>query len=240
MMIELIRCEWLKFKRTPLLLYVFAGAVVFPLMNAWNWIRDGVRHDSWDALLKTIDFQMFTFSGVLIFSIIAASLYAKEFTDKTMNTLLTYPASRRQVYIGKFLFLCIVAALVYVFKTATTLAVGVWFVNEPLTMGRVLTQLKADGSSYLFQVAILPMYTFLISVFKNATVPIVFAVIGAFGNIFVLNAPFPMQYYPFFCPLLPLNMVPYDPFYAFMTAFLVLAAGLYANLLYYSRADFHQ
>jgi ABC-type transport system involved in multi-copper enzyme maturation permease subunit len=239
-MIEMIRCEWLKFRTSQLLYFVLFAGIAFPLVNIFFWSRDDVYHETWAEIHSTIDFQMFFFSGVLLFSVIAASVYVKEFTDRTLNTLMTYPLSRRQVYMGKFLFLILLTASVYVLKTVTTFIFGGRLVDEAFAWPYLLDQLQVDAISLVFQIVLLPLYTLLVSIFKNAIVPVVFGLFGAVGNILVFNLDFPLQFYPFFGPLLPLGLMPYDLLSSLAVACLYLAIGLSVNLLYYSRMDITQ
>lgn len=239
-MIEMIRCEWKKFRTSLLIYFVMMCGVFAPLTNIFFWTKEGVRYETWDAIHTTINFQIFTFAGVLIFSVIAASIYVKEYTDKTFNTLLTVPLSRTQVYMGKFMFLIFASASVYAQKTIVIFLFGFRLVDEAFSWSVLLEQVQVDIRSFAFQIVVLPMYTLLVLIFKNAVVPIIFSFVGAIGNIMVLNINFPIQYYPFFGPLLPLGLLPYEPLSAYGFAVLVFMVGIGSNILYFRRVDVTQ
>lgn len=121
---DMLYCEWMKLKRSKIMLTGFLGTFIVPVFVVIRSIQryfvtlninDGTVPEMdkiWlfnlydDALL----FLMLIFAP-LVMSVVAVYLISREYTEKTLKTVFTVPVSREKFLAGKLLMLFLLVML---------------------------------------------------------------------------------------------------------------------------------
>lgn len=126
-MAEIICCEFLKLKHSRICLIAFLGTLVTPLLVLMLMIRRlaaGEPVPLFGFYDSAFVFLMPLFAP-LIFSIVAAFLFGREYTEKTLKTIFVVPVSKVKFLLGKHiaLFFCILILMVLTWAEILVLAV---------------------------------------------------------------------------------------------------------------------
>lgn len=114
-MADIIYCEWLKLKRSKIILIGILGSFIVPFLVTVNDIR--ICFSNPEATLSlggiyedTIMFIMLLF-GPLVLAVVATYLISREYTEKTLKTIFVLQIGRRKFLLGKFIILFILVLL---------------------------------------------------------------------------------------------------------------------------------
>lgn len=128
-MAEIIYCEWLKLKRSKIILIGLLGSFVVPFLVTVNDIRISLSNPAARLSLggiyeDTIMFIMLLF-GPLVMAVVAIFLVSREYTEKTLKTLFVVPIERRQFLLGKFIILFILVLLFMLLSWLDIVAISI-------------------------------------------------------------------------------------------------------------------
>lgn len=108
---NLIYCEFLKLKRSKMLLISFLGALVTPSMIFADAVKIYFSHTDTVITLEDVfdncSFYSVLLFGVIVYTVIAAYLFSREHTEKTLKTIITVPVSKNAFMLSKFVMLFI-------------------------------------------------------------------------------------------------------------------------------------
>lgn len=196
-MAEIVYCEFLKLKRTRICLIAFWGTLVTPLLVFLLTLRHQLTDsESFVSLFNLYDdafvFLLLLFAP-LTFSIVAAYLFSREYTEKTLKTLFVVPISKKKFLVGKFitLLLCILLLMIFTWAELLILAI-VWdilFGIQGLTwMGVLYFLIKMLYGGLLLYAVITPVaYSAVYS--RGFFVPIFIAAVIALSNVILSGSP---------------------------------------------------
>ena len=114
---ELVYCEFLKLKRTKIKIIALLGICSPPILSMFSSIRNYIFNPEYRISLFTLYDNAFMFLmllfGPLIFSVIAAYLFSREYTGKTLKTIMVIPISKKRFMSCKFLtlFICTITLM---------------------------------------------------------------------------------------------------------------------------------
>ncbi len=114
-MADIVYCEWMKLKRSKIVLIGVLGSLIVPFLVTVNDIRRYLSNSSVTLSLggiyeDTIMFIMLLF-GPLVMAVVAVYLISREYTEKTLKTIFAVPIGRRQFLTGKFITLFMLVLL---------------------------------------------------------------------------------------------------------------------------------
>lgn len=128
-MADIVACEWMKLKRSKIILIGVLGSFIVPFLVMVNHIRIGFSDLS--AVLSmggiyedSIMFIMLLF-GPLVMAVVATYLISREYTEKTLKTVFAVPIGRRRFLAGKFIILFLLVLLFMVLSWADIIAVSI-------------------------------------------------------------------------------------------------------------------
>lgn len=112
---SILYSEFLKLKRSKIVLIGFLGTLIVPLLVIFNSITRYLKNPDRTINLfglydSAIMFLMLLFAPLVI-SVIATYLISSEYSQKTLKTIFTVPISRKNFLYGKFLILFIIVML---------------------------------------------------------------------------------------------------------------------------------
>ena len=122
-MLTFIEMEFLKLKRSKIfLLSLLMAALPSVLMFIATFAFDETQ--SFSMLFSTVNMYMSALFAILLFSIIIAYLFGREYNEHTLKTMLTVPISRGKFLASKYIMFLIWILILTVVTSVTTLAFG--------------------------------------------------------------------------------------------------------------------
>ncbi|MCM1183372.1 MAG: ABC transporter permease [Roseburia sp.] len=114
-MADIVYCEWLKLKRSKILLIGVLGSLMVPFLVAVNDIRIAAAKPEASLSLyglyeDTMMFIMLLF-GPLVLAVVATYLINREYTERTLKTIFVLPVERAAFLSGKFIMLFLLISL---------------------------------------------------------------------------------------------------------------------------------
>ena len=238
-MLTFVQMEFLKLKRSKIfLLSVLMAALPALLMYIATFAFDEVQ--AFDALFTNVNMYMCVLFAVLIFSIIMAYLFGREYNEHTLKMMLTVPISRGKFLISKYLMFLIWILILTVVTSVSTLIFG-------FAAGLTGFSLKLfiDSFAQLLLSNILLFLTFspfvFLSLFITNMVP---AMVGG-ASLTLVNLLVEGQswavYDPWVCPyliasgdIIEYNVSVFLPYGVILATFLI---GMIISYLYFTKRD---
>ncbi|ADC47563.1 ABC transporter permease protein [Methanobrevibacter ruminantium M1] len=122
-MLTFIQMEFLKLKRSKIfLLSVLMAVLPALLMYIATFAFDEVQ--AFDALFTNVNMYMSVLFAVLIFAIIMAYLFGREYNEHTLKMMLTIPISRGKFLMSKYLMFLIWILILTVITSLSTMIFG--------------------------------------------------------------------------------------------------------------------
>lgn len=238
-MLTFIQMEFLKLKRSKIFLLSLAMAALPALLMYIATFAFG-EVQSFDALFTNVNMYMSVLFAVLIFAIIMAYLFGREYNEHTLKAILTVPISRGRFLISKYIMFLIWILILTVVTSLSTVLFGFAAGLTGFTL-----KLFIDSFAQLLLSNVLLFLTFspfvFISLFVTNMVP---AMIGGASltlvNLLVYGqdwAPF----VPWVCPYLiasgeiaEYNLSLMIPYVLILATFLI---GIAVSYLYFTKKD---
>jgi bacitracin transport system permease protein len=208
-MFNIVYSEFLKLKKSYILIITLISGLLMPgVQFAGTWgtemaqVPEEVKERYMMNHILNIEMMSFHFIYIVIFSLIAAYIFTREFTDKTTNILYSYPIDRVQILIGKYIVVCILVLLVYVIQFIASY-LGLYIVWRQLpSAGFISNDIKVNMYSALLQFILIPIPIFIGNITKNIIFPIVYGVLGVAAGMVLLLFMSKGNVYGQICPLI--------------------------------------
>jgi bacitracin transport system permease protein len=247
-LVNLIYCELLKLKRSKMLLISFLGALVTPIMMIVDGIRTHYAHpeivntlaDLYDSCL----FYTMIIFGLLVYTVIAAYLFSREYSEKTLKTVLTVPVPKLSLIASKFNMLFIwIIALTLVSWVSTFILAATYNVIFGIAEFSMTVALRYLGKMLLGGVLMfltLSPFAFLAEWTKGIVVPVIVAATVLMGNAALSNEALGALF-PWTATLLLINGkitgIGYLNTFAISLIALVSILGFLASVIYFQKED---
>ena len=202
-MADIIYCEWLKLRRSKIVLIGVLGSFIVPFLVIINEIRICLLYKETTLSLNwiyedTIMYIMLLF-GPLVMEVVATYLISREYTEKTLKTIFVVPLKRSQFMMGKFIMLFI---LVLLFMTLTWLDIVVisivsslFFEVSQITFLSVIYVLVQMIKGGILLFTTLTPFIYIAMRAKGTLIPFVIIAAGSLLNV-VLSGSLVAGYYP--------------------------------------------
>ncbi|MCE5173226.1 ABC transporter permease [Paenibacillus profundus] len=179
--------------------------------------------------------------GTLLYGVITAYLFNREYVEDTLKNLLTIPVSKISFIASKLVLLFIWILVLTLVAWGLTFILGWIGQYEGLSAGVLLQSLKQFliGGSLLFLLSTPTIFvTFL---FKNYVPTIIFTAVITMGNVALANREYKALYPWSAVHLIADNgFVPeYPPLYSYAAIIATAIIGLIATIVYFKKADIH-
>lgn len=183
-MYNVIYCEFLKIKKSHFYLSLILIVSISPigltlLAPKGNSLRNGVNY------IFLIEKASFNFLTIPLSTLIAAYIFTREFSFKTMSNLFCYPASKLKIFFSKLVFIALLIAGLIFFQLFLALLLGSLFNHAELTSNLLLVYLKLNLYHILCLYAILPIAILIALLCKNSIVPFIYSVIVCICNSYM-------------------------------------------------------
>jgi len=245
---NLVYCEIMKLKRSKIVLFSILGVLATPFLMLVEALQTHFQHpnqlftlaDIYDSSLLYVMLLM----NMMVYVAIAAYLFSREYTEKTLKTILAIPVSRIDFITGKFLML---------FIWTTLLTLLTWIAITIFMLGYLIV-FELDGFSFqvvgewlakfllgsgLMYLLISP-FAYIAEKTKGFVVPVIVSAAVVMGSVAVSNQDFGALY-PWTSILFIINGSVADKGYPTVLVWgivvLVCLAGFYATYQYFCRED---
>ncbi|MFL0249489.1 ABC transporter permease [Clostridium neuense] len=197
-MYNVIYCEFLKIKKSHFYLSLIFIVSILPigitlLASKGNSLRNGINY------IFLIEQASFNFLTIPLSTLIAAYIFTREFSFKTMSNLFCYPASKLKIFFSKLVFITFLIAGLIFFQLFLALLLGNLFNHVELTSSLLLVYLKLNLYHILCLYAILPIAILIALLCKNSIVPFIYSAVVCICN----------SYMSFFIPMANKNTLGY-------------------------------
>lgn len=185
-MLNLIYSELLKLKGTFIMPIVLIGGTI---MTITMFIaRLITEHDmTFEKYAYNIEQMNFLILYIVLFSIMAAYVFSREFTDKTANILYVYPVSKIKIFISKLITIYILISLTYLIESIS-IPLSYYFLNGIFPeWNLIIRDIKANAYSLLFQFLLIPIPVLIANISKNITMPIIYGILAFISSNFLAN-----------------------------------------------------
>lgn len=123
-MFNIYRCEMLKLKHTKLYWAVWLPVILGNLVSLLVMLpKMTASGEAASANLQEIFYRqgnVFTILGPFMFALITGYIIAREYSDRTINQLFTYPVSRIRIFTAK---LCVIFTMIFLISALSCMAV---------------------------------------------------------------------------------------------------------------------
>ncbi|MFD2445352.1 ABC transporter permease [Bacillus sp. CGMCC 1.16607] len=241
-MVNLLFTEFLKLKRSTMLLISVIGAAVVPFMVVVaSYFHKPTPPIKFEELFFQANLYTVLVIGVALYGVVTAYLFNREYIENTLKNLLTIPVSRFNFIISKLLLLFIWIMLLTFVAWGLTFLLGILFQFDGLSRSLIFKSIKqfSIGGGLLFILS--PPVILITLVMKNYVPPIIFTILITLINV--------MSGYSEHRGLFPWaaagdiannTLLPtYPPEYSYIAIAGTSVIGLIATIVYFKKVDIH-
>ena len=204
---NVICSEFIKLKKSFIIPLVLIGGIFLPAMyfcSHLNMDYETIRRStSATDILSNINIMQIQFLNTVLFSLIGAYIFSREYSNKTADVLYSYSISRIKIFIGKFTVIFALILVVYFFYISCALTTIGASLGWDEAKSIFSLEFKTCLISALLQILILPLPILIGILSKNIVLPVIFGVIGSVTSMFMMMTEVYMQLSPFMIPALP-------------------------------------
>lgn len=185
MMGNIIISEFAKLKRYSIL-WIGIVAVFFSAMLAVFQSSSGGGSITYESFYNNIIWNNFSLAFPFMIVLIGGYIINREYTDRTLKTMLTVPISFRKMLTGKLIVLGMITALFAVFSFLCTLLLAFVLQTKGMSIPLVMRSLyQIAGIGLCNYLAVLPVITFFCRKQNGFFAGVGFAFVYGFCGIFV-------------------------------------------------------
>lgn len=202
-MLNIIYCEFLKFKRSKFLLIIICTFSIFSSICLSTQIREN-NSFIWENYLGNTFILNNMFLFISIFTLITAYTFIEEYKNKTLYNLFTYPMSRIKIFMAKLIVILLIIVGSELISYLICILLGLIFIDSPLTLNTFTMYLKSLFLSTISNFCLIPIIATLCILSKNIIIPIIFGLSVCILNPITLTFKYNI-FFPFSIPLLVSN-----------------------------------
>lgn len=244
-MANLIYCEFLKLKRSKMIIISILGAMVTPLMIFVDIIKLRMNNSgkiiTYYYVFEDVNMYVMLLFGIIVYTLIGSYLFSREYTESTLKTILTVPVSKTAFIAAKFLMLLIwILGLTAVAWVCTLFFAVIGKVTD-FSMTIIIKSIyEYFFGAILVYLVILP-FIFIAIKMKNLVTPIIVVTAAAMGSAAVINEP-EAGLYPWAATNLLVTgtlvkKTGHTIWPAVIMIAILAAAGFIASLIYFNKHD---
>lgn len=242
-MVNLLYTELLKLKRSKMFLVSMIGASAAPIMMFIAYLSQMKKDPNavipFETAFYNTNLNIMLLLGVLLYGVITAYLFNREFVEDTLKNLLTIPVSRVALLISKLLMLLLWILLLTMVAWVLTLVLGFMIKTDGLSASVLLKSIQdyVLGALLMFLLSTLTIWvTFL---FKNYVPTIMFTAVITLGNVTVISSDY-KAIFPWSAAHVIVShsyVAEYPPLYSILAIGMTSIIGFVASIVYFNRLD---
>lgn len=243
-MINLLYCEFLKLKRSKMFFISILGAMVAPIMVFAGLIKAKITEPDkvityWDMLEQTNLYVLLLF-GIIVYGVIAAYLFSREYTENTLKSVLTVPVSKGAFLTAKFLMLFVWMMILTALAWVSTLLLSIVGNAAEFSAAVIIQSLKEYFLGAFLLYFTMSPFVFLTLWLKNLVSPIIAVAAVVLGNVALANE-YLAVLFPWSSPYLiasgDMAKYGYSTQTALVIIFVVSFIGIFTSFVYLKKQD---
>ncbi|MBW6410739.1 ABC transporter permease [Clostridium weizhouense] len=176
-MLNVIYSEFLKLKKSYIILLVLIGGSVNPGFMDLAIMVSGEKNRTFEKYVYNIELINFSLIYGILFALIAGYIFCREYSDKTASTLYAYPISRVKIFIGKLIIIYALITIVY-FIQMVTMYLGYYMLYGSIEYKLIINDIKVNICSLLFQFLLIPIPIFIANISKNIVLTVSYGILS--------------------------------------------------------------
>lgn len=241
-MLDLIACEWLKWRRSRMLWLILLGALLPAVLNFFVEV-----HNSSDAAFQWKGYfgdnlmMMMMLMCPALYALLIGYLFAREFQERTVNNMLTGPYSRNLVLAAKFVIAIPVLGSVLLLAFLLTFGSAFVFTSDLPSASVFWHALGKYGLLLLIEYALVPIAAAVALLWRSYIPAMGLGVFAVISELTIMQSKY-IMYYPWSAPLNLLDTMN-EHYKSTSTGVITMAVTFIVPLLfivtYFRRADVH-
>ncbi len=175
-MISLIYSEFLKLKRSSIIFFIAVGSSFMPLLLDAAILISNDRHRTYESYMYNSEGISFTFMHGILFSIIAAYIFSREFNYKTSGNLYSYSYTRNQIFSGKLIVVWIIMIIITIMQWMVS-NLGYCILFGVPEWNLILIDMLINIKALLFQIALVSIPVLIVNITNNIIMPVMYSVV---------------------------------------------------------------
>lgn len=244
-MANLLYTELLKLKRSNMFWVSIVGAIVAPFMCFIAYVMQKAKRPDiaieFNVVFSDTNLYVVFLIGVLLYGLITAYLFNREYVENTLKNLLTVPVSRISLIVSKLVLLLIWIMVLTIISWVMTLIFGLIGQFEGLNTTILITSFKeyiiGGGLLFLLSTPII----FVTLLFKDYVPTIAVTIAITMVNVLISNSEY-SALYPWSAILAIATNIfrpEYPPIYSYISIFITSIIGFIATVIYFKKVDIH-
>lgn len=214
-MYRIIRTELYKLVKSPGLWLVVTGLLLPAAAVLLQFLTSDERLlFTWEEILKRSE-TVSGIAGPVLFSLLAGYVFAREYKDKIINTLLVYPFPRKHFFLAKLLVISCTTAVTTGLSYIIVLSSGFLYARDQLSLALFGEHLRTAAVMAVMQIALMPAAVMTSLLWKSMIAPSALGA-GVFIPMVVFSNTGLGEWFPWSIPLMTLlrlnGMVPMGQF----------------------------
>lgn len=205
-----LQLEFLKIKRSPLILLSFLGISIVPLLMGLILPKnvDGTEGLTFASFVQDVQMLNLMVMGILMFGLITSYVFSKEFEENTLKSTLAIPVRRSRLLLDKFLVVFVWILCLLVANVLEVIVICMIWGVAGLNLSSIATAFGLAIRDGLIFMPLLTPIVFVTLLVRRYVAGIVFSIGVVVINIVALASEVYYAYYPYTIPLFLAGPVP--------------------------------
>lgn len=236
-----LRLEFLKIKRSPLILLSFLGISIVPVLMGVVMPKNvgGVEGITFASFVQDVQMMNLMVMGILMFGLITSYVFSKEFEENTLKSTLAIPVRRPRLLWDKFLVVFVWIISLLLVNVIEVIMICLICGVDGLNLSSIAT---AFGLAIRDGIIFMPLLTpivFVTLLVRRYVAGIVFSIGVVVINIVALASEVYYAYYPYTIPLFLAGPVPEEMSISVPISLMILfgtgVVGAIGSLVYFQK-----
>lgn len=175
-MLNMIYSEFLKLKKTYMAPVILIGGLSSTILMVIAKMMTG-EYMGFEKYAYNIEMLNNLMLYIILFSLIAAYVFSREFIDKTANVLYSYPVNRIKIFISKLITVYILIIFTYLIETVSIPLSHYFLYGAFPKESLIIKDIKANSLSMLFQFLLAPIPILIGNISKNIIMPSIYGIL---------------------------------------------------------------
>lgn len=236
-----LRLEFLKIKRSPLILLSVLGISIVPVLMGAIMPKStaGIEGTTFAGFIEDVQMINLMVMGILMFGLITSYTFSKEFEEDTLKSTLAIPVRRVRLLLDKFIVIFVwILSLLLINVLEVVVICLIWGVSG-VNLSAIATAVGMAIRDTLIFLPLLTPVMFVTLLVRRYVAGIVFSIAVVVINIIALSSEVYYAYYPYTIPLFLSGPVPESMTVSVPISMAILGmtgiVGAVASMIYFQK-----
>lgn len=203
-MLNLIRLEFMKWKRSRFLLAALASMLIAPFVatvSTYSKMHNPSMTVDWDSFFGVALQVNLSLIFPILFGALTAYVFVQEYQDRTVITLFTLPHRRSSIFLAKIITILVTLLTLIILNTVLTFLGGKLMLSQPLTSTLLFKHAYLSIITGIMALCFIPIFAYVGMRTRHFIPPLVGATGFTFLNFASLVSPTYGPYVPTAIPV---------------------------------------